>query len=85
MTDYGTDLCTHILLSVNLNHKVQFSEFEMLRMPYHMSNAMFQNQASGATFQNLPPDAIFCACASDVYYEWHSLLYWRIDSIDVRT
>ena len=34
---------------------------------------MFQNQASGATFQNLLPDAIFCDYASDVYHEWHSV------------
>ena len=34
---------------------------------------MFQNQASDATFQNLPPDAIFCDHASDVYHEWYSV------------
>ena len=34
---------------------------------------MFQNQAPGTTFQNLPPDAIFYDYASDVYHEWHSL------------
>ncbi len=34
---------------------------------------MFQNQPSGAIFQNLPPDAIFCDYASDVYHEWHSV------------
>ncbi len=28
---------------------------------------------SDATFQNLPPDAIFCDHASDVYHEWHSV------------
>ena len=28
-------------------------------------------QASGAPFQNLPPDAIFCDYASDLYHEWH--------------
>ncbi len=38
-----------------------------------MSDAIFQNQASGATFQNLLPDAIFCDHASDVYHEWHSV------------
>ena len=38
-----------------------------------MSGAMFQNQASGATFQNLSLDAIFCDYASDVYHEWHSV------------
>ena len=42
-----------------------------------MSGAMFQNQASGATFQNLPPDAIFCDYASDMYHEWHSVVVGR--------
>ncbi len=32
-------------------------------------DAMFQNQASDATFQDLPPDEIFCDHASDVQYE----------------
>ncbi len=40
----------------------------------HMSCAMFKNQVSGSTFQNLPPDAIFCDYASDVYHEWHSVV-----------
>ncbi len=35
---------------------------------------MFQNQAFAATFQNLPPDAIFCDYASDLYHEWYSVL-----------
>ena len=38
-----------------------------------VSGAMFQNQASDATFQNLPPDTIFCDHASDVYHEWYSV------------
>ena len=38
-----------------------------------MSDAMFQNQAPGVPFQNLPPDAIFCDYATDVYHEWHSV------------
>ncbi len=36
---------------------------------------MFQNQASGATFQNLLPDAIVCEYASDVYHKWHSVCH----------
>ena len=39
-----------------------------------MSGTMFQNQASDATFQNFPPDTIFCDHASDVYYEWYSVM-----------
>ncbi len=39
----------------------------------NLLGSMFQNQASDATFQNLPPDAIFCDHASDVYHEWHSV------------
>ncbi len=33
--------------------------------------AIFQNQASDATFQNLPP--VFCDHASYVYDEWQSV------------
>ena len=40
---------------------------------------MFQNQASDATFQNLPPDTIFCDHESDVYHEWQS-----VEGADVR-
>ena len=38
-----------------------------------MADAIFQNQASGTTLQNLPPDTIFCHHASDVYHDWHSV------------
>ncbi len=49
--------------------------FEKLRLMgvWRASGAMFQNQASHATFQNLPPDVIFCDHASDVYHEWYSV------------
>ena len=45
---------------------------------------MFQNQASDATFQNLPPDAIFCDHVSDVYHEWHSVLIKVQQEINVK-
>ena len=44
---------------------------------HNKSDAIFQNKASGATFQNLPPDAIFSDHASDVYHEWHSVHCFR--------
>ncbi len=30
---------------------------------------------AGLVLQNLPPDAIFCDHASEVYYEWYSVVH----------
>ena len=47
----------------------------MLRLTgiWRALDTMFWNHTSDATFQILPPDAIFCDHASDVYHEWHSV------------
>ena len=36
---------------------------------------------TSSLFQNLPPDAIFCDHASDMYHEWHSVVFvmWHVE------
>ncbi len=47
--------------------------FEITRQPQR-----FKIRRQTQHFQNLPPDAIFCDHASDVYHEWHSVIFTLI-------
>ncbi len=91
--EYSIHYATHDTRLTHGHRKLRLAEdfemlhltpdFEILRLTcdfktLHTSDAIFQNQASGATIQNLPPDAIFCDHASDVYHGWHSV--WNTPS-----